>query len=287
MATRQQLIDAFAHFPTTSTADTSIASTDDILVFGDGTIKTITASSLFGNIAMDVALGVDTAGYDFTLYGATTGKKCMWDTSADMLKVDAALRLHNHNIAAEGYALQIRGELTASTGTIWGIDSETHLRPTTGTTGTASVRGVQGVALLASGFTSTGGTLIGTYGQARADGTFNAAAGFMTGLYGLIEASAAITASHVCSAWLDSHQNEAVTGNHELLYMTNNGSAVMDSAIFIYGGHSITNLFTISTAPAETDTLAAEATGQTFTITKKIKINVDGATVYIPAGTVS
>lgn len=282
MATRNQLLTAFEHEPTESAADTSLASTDEILLFGDGTVKTMTATNLFANVPVNIAQGADTAGYDFTVFGVTTGKKCFWDTSADMLKCDAALRLHNHNIAAEGYALQIRGELTASTGTIWGIDSETHLRPTTGSTGTASVRGVQGVALLASGFTSTAGTLIGTYGQARADGTFNAAAGFMTGLYGLVEASAAITASHVCSAWLDSHQANAVTGEHELLYMTNNGTATMDQAIFIYPGNAITHLITID--PTDTG-LVADATGETLTPVKKINIKIDGTTYVIHAGT--
>lgn len=193
------------------------------------------------------------------------------------------IKLHNHNMTAEGYALQIRGELTASTGTIWGIDSETHLRPTTGTTGTANVRGVQGVALLASGFTSTNGTLIGTYGQARADGTFNAPAGILCGTYGLIEASAAITAAHVCSIWADSHQAEAVTGEHELIYASNNGAAVMDSVMYIYAGNNITNLFKISTATG----MVEDATGQSMTITKKIKLNIDGATVYLQVGTMA
>ena len=190
-----------------------------------------------------ITLGSDTNGYDVQFFGDTTGKYFKWDASQDTLKINGALKLHHHNISAEGYALQIRGELTASTGSIWGIDAETHLRPTTGLTGTASVRSVQGVALLASTFTSTNGSLIGVYGQARADGTFNAAAGIMAGLYGLIEASAAITASHVCSAWLDSHQANTVTGSHQLLYMTNNGAATMDEAIFVYAGNKITNLF--------------------------------------------
>jgi len=59
----------------------------------------------------------------------------------------------------------------------------------------------------------------------------------LAGLYGLVEeGGGAITASHVASGWFDSHRNTAVTGSHQLLYLTNNGTAVMDQAMYLYGG---------------------------------------------------
>lgn len=178
----------------------------------------------------------------------------------------------------DDYVVQLRSNSAKTSGMHQGVDAETHLTAN----GAATIRSVQGVAVLDSTYTSTGGSLIGTYGQARADGTFNAAGGFMTGLYGLIEASAAITASHVCSAWLDSHQNNAVTGEHELLYMTNNGSATMDQAIFIYPGNKITHLITID--PTDTG-LVDSASGETLTPVKKINVKIDGTTYVIHAGT--
>lgn len=173
------------------------------------------------------------------------------------------------------YALQGRMEIGATSGAFIGFDNETHLKAT----GTATVRGTQGVAVVDSTYTATGTTLIGTYGQARADGTV-AGASFMAGLYGLIEASSAITASHVCSAWLDSHQANAVTGSHQLLYMTNNGAAQMDEAIYVYGGDKITSLLaldTVSGMVADTATTAGTS--------KKIKITIDGTVYYINAYT--
>lgn len=202
-----------------------------------------------------------------------------WD---QQVTFSGALRAHRRPTTAD-YGIQIRTTYTPSSGSHWGLDAETHLIPTTGSTGTASVRSVQGVAVLDATYTATAGTLIGVYGQARSDGTFNAAGGFMAGLYGLIEASAAITASHVCSLWVDSHQANAVTGSHELIYATNNGAATMDSVMFVYGGDKIANLMKFDTCAG----MIADATGESMTITKKIKIDVDGATLYLQAGTMA
>lgn len=179
----------------------------------------------------------------------------------------------------EDYAYQIRAISAKASGTFLGIDNESHLAKD----GTATLMSTRGVAVLDTGYTLTGGTLIGTYGQARADGTFTGA-GFMAGLYGLIEAGAAITASHVASAWLDSHQANAVTGEHELLYMTNNGAATMDQAIFIYPGDKITRLLKID--PTDTG-MVDDATGKTLTPIKSIKVMIDGVDYYLVAGTVA
>lgn len=173
------------------------------------------------------------------------------------------------------YGLQLRMESGKTSGSVWGLDGETHMKAT----GTASIRGVQGVAVLDSTYTATGATYIGTYGQVRADGTF-AGSGFMASLYGLVEASAAITASHVCSCWLDSHQANTVTGSHELLYMTNNGAATMDQAIYLYGGDKITNFVEFNTCSG-----MVSDTAETGGTSKKIKITVDGVTHYINAYT--
>jgi hypothetical protein len=167
----------------------------------------------------------------------------------------------------------LRSEFMGTSGMHWGIDSETHLNAT----GTASIRGVQGVAKLTAAYTCTGGTLIGTYGQARADGTM-AGSGIMAGLYGLIEASAAITASHVASVWADSHQINAITGESELFYGSHNGTATLAQAMYIYGGDKITNLLKLSTCSG----MVAD-TATTAGASKKIKINIDGATFYLNA----
>jgi hypothetical protein len=208
----------------------------------------------------------------------TLGSKSVASSALSLTKVLGSLKVDGRVIGGGGttndYGLQIRTESAKTSGSHWGLDNESHLKGD----GTTSVRGVQGVAVLDTGFTSTGGSLTGTYGQARADGTYNAPAGMVTGIYGLIEASAAMTASHVASIWADSHQANTVTGEHELIYMSNNGAATMDSAMYIYAGNKITNLLKISTASGMVSDTAA-----TTGASKKIKIDIDGTTYYINA----
>lgn len=176
---------------------------------------------------------------------------------------------------SDDYALQVRSESAKTTGTHWGIDAETHLKAD----GAASLRSSQGVAVVDTGYTLTAGTLNGVYGQVRADGDV-AGASFMAALYGLVEASTAITATHVTSLWLDSHQANAVTGEHDLLYMSNNGAAQMDQAIYIYGGDKITSLMELNTVAG-----MVSDTAETGGTSKKIKITIDGTVHYINAYT--
>lgn len=221
-----------------------------------------------------VVNGLNVFGANNALYAGNTAK-----TAQNQIRGRLKLDVRPTGGTTEDYAFQIRSESGKTSGTHLGIDNETHLKAT----GTASVMSTRGVAVLDTGYTQTGGTLVGTYGQARADGTFTGS-GFMAGLYGIIGAGAAITASHVASAWLDSHQAAAVTGEHELLYMTNNGAAQMDQAIFIYAGDKITRLMKID--PTD-DGMVDDATGQTLTPVKKIKVMIDGVDYYLVAGTLA
>lgn len=231
------------------------------------------------NVPLDrVALkinGLNVFGVNGALYAGDTAK-----LAQNQIRGRLKLDVRPTGGTLEDYAFQIRSESGKTSGTHLGLDNETHLKAT----GAANIMSTRGVAVVDTGFTATAITLIGIYGQARADGTLAGEGSMMAGLYGLIEASAAITASHVCSAWLDSHQANAVTGEHELLYMTNNGAAQMDQAIFIYGGDKITRLLKIDATDAG---MVDDATGQTLTPTKKIKVMIDGVDLYIVAGTVA
>ena len=180
--------------------------------------------------------------------------------------------------SADDYNVQLRMESAKTSGSVWGLDGELHMKAT----GTASMRGVQGVAVLDATYTATDATYIGSYAQARADGTFTGS-GFLAASYALIEASAAITASHVCSQWLDSHQANAVTGSHQFAYWTNNGAAVMDEALYLYAGNNVTAFVNFDTCGG----MVATAAGETMTITDKIKVIVNGAVRYIQVGTMA
>jgi hypothetical protein len=175
---------------------------------------------------------------------------------------------------SNSYALQVRHNAGQTSGQVISLDHEAHVTAS----GTASLRGVQGLAVLDDTFTATGATYNGLYGQFRADGTF-AGAGFGAAIYGLVEASAAITADHICSLWLDTHQALAITGSYQLLYLTENGAEPLDQVFYLRtpGAKALMELDTCSTFVSATATTAGTS--------KKIKITIDGVAYYINAYT--
>jgi hypothetical protein len=231
-------------------------------------------SAVGGDDNINLELQAKGTGYIFidgALYAGVTAK-----TSQNLIKGRLKLDVRPTGGTPEDYAFQIRSESAKTSDTHWGIDSETHLKAT----GTAAIRGVQGVAVVDATFTQSGGGLTGVYGQARADGTFNAAAAFMVGVYGLIEdCAAAVTASHVASIWADSHMAKEVTGEHELLYMSNNGSTKMDQVMYAYGdADALLHINMGESVPTYvTDTATTDGNS------KKIAIKINGTTYYINA----
>lgn len=170
------------------------------------------------------------------------------------------------------YAVQIRHNVGNTSGLVSSLDHEAHIVAN----GTASLRGVQGVVVVDAGKTNTGGLLAGTYGQVRNDGVV-AGNAFMAGLYGLVEAGAVITASHVCSLWADSHQANAVTGEHELIYASNNGTASLDQVIYASG--QAEHFLHVNTAGGPALNYVSD--GAAVGAVKKIKIKINGAVYYI------
>jgi hypothetical protein len=165
---------------------------------------------------------------------------------------------------------EFKYDSVSTSGATYGIYNEAFI----GATGTASVTAGLNCAVVSATFTATDSTIIGCYGQARADGTV-AGSSFMAGLYGLIEASAAITASHVCSCWLDTHQAAAVTGSYELLYMTENGATALDQVMYVRTPGAV------AFATFDTCSTFISATAETGGTAKKIKVLVDGVVHYI------
>jgi len=201
----------------------------------------------------------------------------------NVLTVNGVTKLRNRPTTDE-YAVEIKSEFTDTDAAHYCVPITCDWKPTGGTATAGGVQALQGTSRLASTFTLTGGSIIGTYGQACNLGTLNGAGIMIAGLYGLIEDGGVYTAvSHVASAWLDSHLGQAVTaGEAELLYMTNNGETTLDQAIYVYAGNKITNLFNINTASGMVSANTEAATTLTFTNWKTIKIVIDGTTHYIP-----
>ncbi|MCK9598756.1 MAG: hypothetical protein M0R06_06950 [Sphaerochaeta sp.] len=225
------------------------------------TSLSVTGTTTLGDAATDF----------ITFTGKGTGQLYFNDTA----KTAQTLKVHNHaTTTTEIGSYEGKSDTSKTSGAFTGLWQDANLNET----GTGSATAILGVATNVAGATNTGGTLIGTYGQARSDGTM-AGSAFMTGLYGLIEASTATTASHVASAWLDSHQAEAVTGSHQLLYMTNNGAATMDEAQYLYCGDKITSYASFDTCSGMVAGPSTAASGTPV----KVKITVDGTPYYINA----
>lgn len=174
-------------------------------------------------------------------------------------------------VSTETYGLQIRAYQRDTSGAFTALDCIGDIK----TTGTATMRGVQGVATVDGGVVATDTTLIGTYGQARNDGT-TAGNTFMAGLYGLIEEGGGTTvAGHVCSAWLDTHVATAITGSYQLLYGTENGATALDQVMYFRTPGAV--------AFIEFDTCTAfmGSGAKSGGTAKTAKVTVDGVTHYI------
>jgi len=191
------------------------------------------------------------------------------------------LKVHNRPTAANS-TIEVRARPGEDAATHFAVDSTLDWRPAS--SGTGGQRALQGVCRLDTGYTmSSSASLIGVYGQVATNGTVNGSGIMMAGMYGLIEDGGTYTAvSHVCSAWLDSHLTKTVSaGSADFLYITNNGSTTFNSAIYVYGGNKITNLFDIDTASGMVG--SNNAGDATFANWKAIKIDIDGTTHYLIA----
>jgi hypothetical protein len=186
----------------------------------------------------------------------------------------------------DAFALQVKSEFSTTNSGHNCIEVTADWKAA-GATGGGNTA-VQGTSRLAASYTATGGTIIGTYGQFCNLGTLNGSGIMGAGLYGLIEDGGVYTAvSHIASGWLDSHLTKTVSaGNTELLYMSNNGTTTLDSAIYLYPGNKITNLITIDST--DTGLVSAETAGAaTITNWRKVKCYIHGATKYLVVGDIA
>lgn len=190
------------------------------------------------------------------------------------------VKVHNCTSTTGGYALEVKGEPTQSSGVFFGIETTVDAKPGTATS-QAGIAGNGGVCRLAATYTMTGGSLIGSYGQVCNLGTINGAGAMVAGSYSLVADGGTYTAvSHLSAAWLDSHLTKTVTaGNTEFLYISNNGSTTFNNAIYVYAGNKITQLFEIDTASGMVS--AATTADYTFTKTRKIKVKAGGEVGYL------
>lgn len=200
---------------------------------------------------------------------------------------DGAAKIHCHDRSTQSYAMEVKYDWQAATGTAFGIDCTCEIEPGGGTPAnrtSGGLRAVQGVARVGSGFTITGGGDIGVYGQFCNNGTMNGGATYPTALYGLIENGGTWTQVGVLSVcWLDSHLAKTISaGNAYFLNITNNAATtVWTAAIHVYGGNNITNFVKIDTASGMVS--ANTAGDATFANWKTIKVDLDGTTHYLIA----
>jgi hypothetical protein len=205
------------------------------------------------------------------------GAETVLDSSGGVCKI------HNH-ACAEGYALEVKSDPTSLSGTHFGAEITVDHTPSAATSA-LGVRGVGGIGRLASGYTMTGGSLIGSYGQACNLGTINGSGAMVAGGYNLIADGGTYTAvSHVAGLWVDSQLTKTVSaGVKDMVYITNNGTTQFDNAFFIYPGNKITNLLTIDST--DTGMVGAKVDADvTWAHYRKVNVNVHGAAGWIVVG---
>lgn len=183
------------------------------------------------------------------------------------------IKHHVHASVGE-YAYQLRTESNLATGNFFGMDAEVHqmISRTSG-----AVRGLSMTGRLTAAKTMSGSSsLLPIYGNVDIDGIIDGSGVMLAAGYFVLSDGGTFTdLSHYACVWLDSQQTGTVNGNHEFVYMSNNGATVMDSAFFLRAGNSVTNLFTIQTASnMVSDTATTSA--YTYTKWKRIKVNIGG-----------
>jgi hypothetical protein len=236
------------------------------------------------NSDQTIGFNVDPNGND----DLTTGFQVTGTVTYAFKANDGALKLHCHDRSSQSYAAEIKYDWQATTGQAFGIDCTCEIEPggsTPANRTAGGLRAVQGVARVGSGFTITGGTDIGVYGQFCNNGTLNGTT-YPTAIYGLIENGGTYTQVSVLSvAWLDSHLAKTISaGDAYFLNITNNAATtVWTAAIHVYGGNNITNFVKIDTASGMVS--ANDTGGSTidFDNWKTIKIDIDGTTHYLIA----
>jgi hypothetical protein len=194
------------------------------------------------------------------------------------LHARALIKHHAHALTGD-YAYQLRTECNKATGDFFGMDAEVHamINRTAG-----GIRGLSMTGRIQASKTLSGtSNLIPGHFLLDVDGTINGT-GLFAALVAKVDAGGTFTAlSHLASLWVDSLQEGTVNGEHELIYMTNNGASQMDQAIYLYAGNKITRLFAIDTAAGM---VGDAADGDyTFTKTRKIKVKLGGEDYYLIA----
>jgi len=153
-----------------------------------------------------------------------------------------------------------------------------------------TVRALVGVGDLSAVQTDVGSAqyIVGVHGRAKVSGTAYNSSLFVTGVHGQILDGGTYTKSgHVSAIWADSHLNKTVSaGEYELIYMTHNttNGTTMTSGIYAYLPY-VTNLLKLYGGTVGGMVSAASASALHGTLSKKIKINIDGTTYYLLAST--
>ena len=93
--------------------------------------------------------------------------------------------------------------------------------------------------------------------------------------------------NHACVLWLDNKLPTIASGDHSILHMTNNntgGDRTIGQAIHLYGTY-VTNLIYLKGCNTGGMVSATAASAVHGTLTKKIKISIDGVTYYLLSST--
>jgi len=206
-------------------------------------------------------------------------------------KSDAGIGIYVNSTATASGSYGVYSLVTATYGTggswaVYGDITWSHA-----TSGYPTLYGVAGRATVNDNYTGGTGYVYAVSGELHFtnDTIINNASSVFAALCGVITSSATptFTTGHITCLYLDNlcdDQDLADTaGINSFIYMANNsGGKALDDAVYLYGPN-VTNFINFNTCSSIIS--AASASALHGTLSKKIKINIDGTTYYLLAST--
>ena len=270
MATRSQLLTAFEHLPAESTADTSIASTDEILLYGDGKIKSMTATNFYSLSGITLDMSGTYTGHGIYIHAATfaTAKRALrigdYGTEISMASGEGIIRTYAKvSSGTDATAFQFHWGFTETAAPI--IGSQMEIESACATPGPTSlmvhdfIGGIQ-----ASKFIAAGGD------------------GFV-GIRSKLYSDVTSTCSGDCyPLWLD-HQMSCAVGGTEASIKITTGGTVPDAVIWLNTtSNGISQLLYFDSTMATKQPFVSTGCSVTVATVPYLKVLVDTTQYGIP-----
>lgn len=270
MATREQLRTAFEHLPSESTSDTSIVATDEILLYGDSKIKSITATNFYSLSGIPIDMSGTFTDHGIYIHAATfaTTKRALrigdYGTEISMASGEGLIRTYAKVASGTDVtALQFHWGIAESAAYIIGSQMEIESAcATPGPTGLMVhdfIGGIQPAKYIATG----GDGLVGIRSKLYADAT-------------------SVCNGDVYPLWLDHQMSCAVAGTEASIKVTTGGSKPDAFVWFNTTSSGLSQLFYFDSTMAAAEPFVATGCSVTVATVPYLKVLINTTQYGIP-----